>query len=73
VEIITLILDYVVVPLIAWLIYIDRKIIKLESEKTTNEDLEKIYAKLDSINKKIDSSLVTQKLCDVRHDKNGTQ
>lgn len=66
-EIITLILDYIIVPLIAWIVYIDRKIVKLESEKTTNEDLEKIYLKLDDINKKIDNSLVTQKVCDIRH------
>lgn len=66
-EIITLILDYIIVPLIVWIVYIDRKIVKLESEKTTNEDLEKIYLKLDDINKKIDNSLVTQKVCDIRH------
>ncbi|MDD3437630.1 MAG: hypothetical protein PHC64_10815 [Candidatus Gastranaerophilales bacterium] len=53
--------------MIVWIVYIDRKIVKLESEKTTNEDLEKIYLKLDDINKKIDNSLVTQKVCDIRH------
>lgn len=66
-EIIVLILDYIVVPLIAWIVYIDRKIVKLESEKTTNEDLEKIYKKLDELKEKIDDSFVSQKTCDVRH------
>ena len=66
-EIITLILDYIIVPLIVWIVYIDRKIVKLESEKTTNEDLEKIYNKLDELKEKIDDSFVSQKFCDIRH------
>jgi hypothetical protein len=66
-EIITLILDYIIVPMFAWMLFIDRKVVELKSEKTTNEDLEKIYIKLDDINKKIDNSLVTQKVCDIRH------
>ena len=62
-----IVLDYIIVPLIAWIIYIDRKVVKHEAEKTTKEDLEKIYNKLDEIKDNINDNFVSSKSCDFRH------
>lgn len=66
-EIITLILDYIVVPLIAWMLFIDRKVVRIEAIKTTNEDLEKIYVELKELHKKIDNGFVSHKTCEAKH------
>lgn len=57
------ILDYLIVPFFIWCIYVDRKIVRLESEKITKKDLENIYNKLDELK----GNFVHQSICDVKH------
>lgn len=66
-EEIRLFLDYVIVPLICWIFYIDRKVVRLEAEKTTNKDLEMIYDELKELHKKIDNGFVSYKTCEAKH------
>lgn len=63
-----LILDYLIVPLILWCVYVDRKIVKLESQKITSQDLEKLYNELKEIRNDIHSGFVSKEACSFRHD-----
>jgi predicted regulator of amino acid metabolism with ACT domain len=62
-ELISLILEFIVVPLIAYLIYVDRRLVQLQSESIKKEDLEKIYKKLDDMS----NNFVFQRECEFRH------
>lgn len=64
---IRLILNYLIVPLIGWIVYIDRKVIKLESESVKNSDLEKIYNELKEIRKELTQNSVTKEMCSLKH------
>lgn len=66
-EEIRLLLDYVILPLVCWIFYIDRKVVKLESESVKNADLEKIYNELKEIRKEITQNTVTKEICSFRH------
>jgi len=66
-EEIRLLLDFVIAPLICWIVYIDRKVVKLEAEKTTNKDLLKIYEELKELHTKIDNGFVSYKTCEAKH------
>jgi len=50
-EFLSLFLDYVVIPLLLWIWSTDRKVVKLEAQKITNDDLEKIYNELKELRK----------------------
>jgi predicted regulator of amino acid metabolism with ACT domain len=62
-ELISLILEFIVVPLIAYLIYVDRRLVQLQSQAIKKEDLEKIYKKLDDMS----NNFVFQRECEFRH------
>lgn len=66
-EILTFIFDYIAVPLYLWVWWTDRKIVRLESQNITNDDLEKIYTKLDDIKENMNQNFVSSKSCNFRH------
>ena len=46
---ISLLLDYVVVPLFLWIWYTDRKLTELKATQITKDELQKIHERLDLI------------------------
>lgn len=65
-------LDFVFIPLFAWIWFTDRKVNKLELTAVKHQDLKDLYTKLDEINKNINSlndKYISQKSCDFRHSK----
>ncbi|ADG93362.1 hypothetical protein Arnit_1708 [Arcobacter nitrofigilis DSM 7299] len=71
-ELLQSILDYIAVPLYLWIWWTDRKIVKLEAQKITNEDLAKIYKEIKEMNANFNNNFITQKSCDFRHGVKGS-
>lgn len=63
------ILDYIVLPLIAWIWSTDRELVKLKASQIVKDDLEAIYLKMDGIKDEIHKNFVSSKTCDFRHKK----
>ncbi len=65
-------INFLVVPLFAWIWWTDRKVNKIELTAVKHQDLKDLYIKLDEINKNINSlndKYTSQKFCDFRHNK----
>lgn len=66
-DLINLIIEYAVIPLFLWVWITDRKLVKIESQQITKDDLKELYDLVRDLNDKLEKTYISKSSCDFRH------
>lgn len=66
-ELIKVLIEYAVVPSFLWVWITDRKLVKIESQQITKDDLKELYDLVRGLSNKIENTYISKSSCDFRH------